>query len=81
MNLRDLDAQDFAPTIEADVKGAGEAWKAIDELIDNNVNWWPDDAPTLIGQLEGGEGKTVDSGLAVDFDRVLVRVVGFGGVP
>ncbi len=81
LNLRDLDAQDFAPTIEADVKGAGEAWKAIDELIDNNVNWWPDDAPTLIGQLEGGEGKTVDSGLAVDFDRVLVRVVGFGGVP
>ncbi len=81
LNLRDLDAQDFAATLEADVKGAGEAWKALDDLIDNNVNWWPDDAPALIGQLEGGEGKTADSGLSVDVDRVLVRVVGVGGVP
>ncbi|MBK7581512.1 MAG: hypothetical protein IPI67_15045 [Myxococcales bacterium] len=81
LNLRDLDAIEFAPTIESDVKGAGEAWKALDELIDNNVNWWPDDAPILIGQLEGGEGKTRDSGLAMDMDRVLIRVVGVGGVP
>lgn len=81
MNLRDLDAHEFAPTVEADVKGAGEAWRALDELVDDNVNWWPDDAPALIGQLEGGEGKTSDSGLSLDFDRVLVRVVGEGGVP
>lgn len=81
LNLRDLDAVEFAPTLEADVKGAGEAWKALDELVDNNVNWWPDDAPALLGQLEGGEGKSHDSGLAVDVDRLLVRVVGSGGVP
>lgn len=81
LNLRDLDAPEFAPTLEADVKGAGEAWKALDDLVENHVNWWPDDAPVLIGQLEGGEGKSQDSGLSVDVDRVLVRVVGVGGVP
>lgn len=81
LNLRDLDAALFAPTLEADVKGAGEAWKALDDLIDTHANWWPDDTPVLIGQLEGGEGKTHDSGLPVDIDRVLLRVVGVGGVP
>jgi hypothetical protein len=35
----------------------------------------------LIAQIEGGEGKTNDSGLRVDVDRVLLRVVGYGGVP
>jgi hypothetical protein len=40
-----------------------------------------DDVPVLIAELEGGEGRTHDSGLTVDVDRVLVRVVGWGGVP
>jgi hypothetical protein len=35
----------------------------------------------LIAQLDGGEGKLTDSGLDVEIDRVLLRVVGFGGVP
>ena len=35
----------------------------------------------LEAQLDGGEGKTSDSGLSVDVDRALVRVVGWGGVP
>ncbi len=41
----------------------------------------PDDVPVLIGELEGGEGRTTDSGRRLDVDRVLVRVVGYGGVP
>ena len=35
----------------------------------------------LVGQLDGGEGHSSDSGLQLDSDRVLVRVVGYGGVP
>jgi hypothetical protein len=81
LNLRDLDAHAFASTVEADAKGAGDAWRAIDDLVDNNVNWWPDDAPALVAQIEGGEGRTQDSGLGMDLDRVLLRVVGVGGVP
>jgi hypothetical protein len=63
------------------VKGAGAAWQAFDQLADNSVAWWPDDVPVLIAQLEGGEGKPTDSGLRIDSDRVLLRVVGWGGVP
>jgi hypothetical protein len=81
LSVRQLDASEFAATLDADVDGAGEAWKAFDQLVERGVSWWPDDVPVLIGQLEGGEGKTSDSGLTVDTDRLLVRVVGWGGVP
>ena len=37
--------------------------------------------PVLIAELDGGEGRSQDSGLRLDLDRVLVRVVGYGGVP
>jgi hypothetical protein len=37
--------------------------------------------PVLIGQLDGGEGRVSDSGLRLDSDRLLVRVVGYGGRP
>ena len=41
----------------------------------------PDDVPVLIAQLDGGEGRLKDTGYEIDRDRVIVRVVGFGGVP
>ena len=31
--------------------------------------------------LDGGEGRLGDSGLRIETDRLLVRVVGFGGRP
>ena len=34
-----------------------------------------------MAQLDGGEGRTEDSGMLMDRDRVIVRVVGFGGLP
>jgi hypothetical protein len=45
------------------------------------VNWWADDVPVLLGTLDGGEGRKSDSGLALDRDRLMLRVVGYGGVP
>jgi hypothetical protein len=77
---RDLGASDFSPRLETDVKGAGSAWLAL-ERVAERANWWPDDVPVLIAQIEGGEGKPSDSGLRLQSDRLLVRVVGFGGVP
>ena len=41
----------------------------------------PAGVPVLFGQLDGGEGRVSDSGLRIDSDRVLVRVVGYGGRP
>jgi hypothetical protein len=44
------------------------------------MDWWPEDVPVLIAELDGGESKLRDSGLRVEQDRVLLRVVGYGGV-
>jgi hypothetical protein len=77
---RDLGAEDFTDTLEKDAKGAGAAWLALERVVERG-DWWPDDVPVLIAQIEGGEGKTSDSGLRVQSDRVLLRVVGFGGLP
>ncbi len=77
---RDLGASDFSAKLEGDVKGAGGAWLALEKVAER-ANWWPDDVPVLIAQIEGGEGKPSDSGLRLQSDRLFLRVVGFGGVP
>ena len=47
--------------------------------LGGETEWWPADVPVLLAALDGGEGKLTDSGLGVDYDRVLLRVVGTGG--
>ena len=76
-----LSVLSFHDAVEEHAKGAGAAWEALESLTGSDADWWPDDVPVLIGELEGGEGRTTDSGLRLDVDRVLVRVVGYGGVP
>jgi len=78
---RTLSASSFRERVDERAKGAGAAWEALESLTGSDVDWWPEDAPVLIAELEGGEGRTQDSGLRLDLDRVLVRVVGYGGVP
>lgn len=62
-------------------KGLPNAWAAIEFVSPRNVEYWPADVPVLIGQLDGGEGKSTDSGFPLEADRTLLRVVGAGGVP
>jgi hypothetical protein len=76
-----LGAGHFSATLERDYAGLGRAWTALEPALNGDSEWWPPDVPTLIGALDGGEGKLTDSGLRVDYDRVLVRVVGTGGSP
>jgi hypothetical protein len=76
--LTPLGAADFASDVDREAAGLGAAWRAIEALSDA-VDWWPADVPTLIAELEGGDGKVADSGLKLDMDRVLLRVVGYGG--
>jgi hypothetical protein len=76
-----LSVLSFHDAVEDHAKGAGAAWEALESLTGSDADWWPEDVPVLIGELEGGEGRTTDSGLHLDVDRVLVRVVGYGGVP
>jgi hypothetical protein len=76
-----LSVDSFRSDIEEHAKGSAVAWDALETLAGNEVDWWPTDVPVLLGEIEGGEGKTQDSGLRLDVDRVLVRVIGYGGVP
>ena len=75
-----LSSASFRDAVEARTRGAGVAWEAVDGLTGTETDWWPSDVPVLIGMLEGGEGRSQDSGLRLDVDRLFVRVVGFGGV-
>jgi hypothetical protein len=79
--VRPLSAASFRDQVEERAKGAGAAWEALEMLTSSEADWWPEDVPVLIAELDGGEGRTQDSGLRLDLDRVFVRVVGYGGVP
>ena len=76
-----LDSALFSDRLNEHVQGLGAAWQAFENYASGGVDWWPSEVPVLFAQIEGGEGKLSDSGLRVDVDRVLVRVVGYGGVP
>jgi len=67
--------------LESSSKGLSSAWDAIEAATTRNIDFWPDDVPVLLGQLDGGEGKLTDSGFPLEVDRTLLRVVGVGGVP
>jgi len=81
IELHVLAADTLRPRLEADAPGLGEAWSAIEEAAGIGVDWFPDGAPVLLGQLDGGEGRSSDTGLRLESDRLLVRIVGFGGAP
>jgi hypothetical protein len=79
MDIHDLGALHLLPIVEADAPGLGAAWQAVEEAAGDGVDWFPAGVPVLLGQLDGGEGRSSDSGLRLESDRVLVRIVGFGG--
>jgi hypothetical protein len=59
----------------------GETWEAAGNAADRSTDWWPDLVPVVIGEMVGGAGpgRATDSGLALESDRVLFRIVGQGG--
>jgi hypothetical protein len=61
--------------------GLGDAWSAFEDAAQGRqVDWWPADTPVVMAQVDGGEGSMTDGPLRLQRDRLLVRVVGFGGV-
>jgi hypothetical protein len=80
--IRDLGPHQIAKAFdEMGERDLGEAWKAIAQSSGEDANWWPDDVPSLIAQVDGGEGRTNDGGMPVHRARLLIRVVGWGGEP
>ena len=71
---------EFAAELNQTAAGLADAWHAFEALAGDVTEWWPSDVPVLLAQVAGGEGRTSDSGLRVDADRLLLRVVGYGGV-
>lgn len=67
--------------LERYAEGLSRAWTALETQAGSQVDFWPEDVPVLLAQLDGGEGTLSDSGFTLDQDRVLVRIVGWGGVP
>jgi hypothetical protein len=80
IDIHQLHATYLRPVLENDAPGLGDAWHALEEAADVS-DWFPGDVPVLLAQLDGGEGKTSDAGLRLESDRMLVRIVGFGGKP
>ncbi|MFO0759480.1 MAG: hypothetical protein U0359_23515 [Byssovorax sp.] len=81
IDIHHLNASALGPLLRDDAPGLADAWLALEDAANDLVDWFPDNVPTLIAQLDGGEGKSQDSGLRLESDRMLVRVVGFGGKP
>lgn len=77
---RELNIHAIADRLDAHGADLSAAWNAID-AASSRGDWWPEDVPVLLAQVDGGEGKVRDSGLRIDRDRVLIRVVGYGGLP
>ena len=81
VDIHHLGEHALLPLLESDAPGLADAWGAVSDVAGDNVDWFPEGVPVLIGQLDGGEGRLSDAGLRLDSDRLLVRVVGWGGRP
>jgi hypothetical protein len=81
IDIHPLGAGFLSGIVEKDAPGLADAWWAMEEGAGGLANWFPEGVPVLLGQLDGGEGRTVDTGLKIERDRLLVRVVGYGGRP
>jgi hypothetical protein len=79
--LTEADLSLVRAELERESTGLTAAWAAIGATAGSYSDWWPDDVPIVLAQVDGGEGASADSGLLIDLDRVLIRVVGYGGTP
>ena len=56
-----------------------KSWIAVEAAAGDAVDWLPDDVPIVMGEMTGGPRAGNDSGLSLEDDRVLFRVIGRGG--
>lgn len=80
LSLRDFNMFSIESKLEASSPGLTEAWSAVVAALPGRKNWFPADVPVLLAEIETGDENQRDTGLTVDSNRVLVRVVGYGGI-
>lgn len=56
-------------------------WHPIELAAGDAVDWYPDDAPVLLGELTKAESGDSDSGLRLESNHVLVRILGHEVTP
>jgi hypothetical protein len=78
--IHDLDVTDLRYRLERVAPGAARAWITLQGLTHRAVDWWPTDVPVLLAQVDIPAGGR-DANLAVKDNRLLIRVVGYGGQP
>ena len=81
LDVHELAAHELTAMLAPDAPGLAEAWAALEGAAGQGVDWFPDGVPVVLAQLDGGAGRTSDAGLPIEQDRLLVRVVGYGGRP
>jgi hypothetical protein len=57
-------------------KRVADTWAAVEQAAGEAIDWWPDDAPALVGEIVGAPHAPKDAGLSLESERVLLRVVG-----
>lgn len=62
----------------ADGERLRETWTLAEDLA-RGGDFWPDDIPVLIAEIDSPAHAADDSGLRLESERVLLRVVGQGG--
>jgi hypothetical protein len=58
----------------------GSAWEPLEAAAGDAIDWWPD-VPVVLAEVHDPPKPAKDSGLGVESERVLVRIVGVGGLP
>lgn len=81
VDVHRLEAIHLGAIFGNDAPGLAQAWEAVERGADTTSDWFPGDLPVVLAQLDGGEGKASDAGLRLESDRLLVRIVGYGGKP
>jgi hypothetical protein len=54
-----------------------DRWQLAEGLT-RGADFWPDSNPVVLAEVEGGRTDRDDSGVAIESDRLLLRVVGTG---
>jgi len=78
--IHDLDLSDLKYRLERVAPGSAQAWLALNATSHRAVDWWPSDVPVLMAQVDAPAAAR-DANLPLKGDRLMLRVVGFGGTP
>jgi len=75
-----LDASNIGyPLPKKDNDRVTATWHLVETATDETVDWWPDDSPVVLAEMLDPDHPANDSGLRVESERMLMRVVGYGG--